>query len=266
MKTLPNVTKKEGLCLVQTKNAENRIREAAKLLGDDEILAKISGIDLIAKELKFHHSCRCSNLSAATRVKKTGQQSSSQQKPDKRAMTELIEYVKTNIILGSRPEYLVSTYERYCLFCEEYEEESTISSARYLGELLKKQFPTDLTISSPVAKKSGSLVHNRRFDYRSIKEVYNFKSSPEGQLVTSALLLRKHLKGVNKNPLSDPLDVDALVRGEGKAPPLAHIFFETLFGGGNRNSETVKRRATAAIDDALFNVHNGQLMPKNIFC
>jgi len=119
-----------------------------------------------------------------------------------------------------------------------------------------------LTISSPVAKKSGSLVHNSRLDYRSIKEVHNFKCSPEGQLVTSALLLRKHLKGVNQNPLSDPLDVDALVRGEGEAPPLAHIFFETLFGGGNRDSETVKRRATAASDDALFNVHNGQLMPK----
>ena len=46
-KTLPNGTK-EGLGTVQSKAAEKKILEAAKLLGENAVLVKISGIDLIA--------------------------------------------------------------------------------------------------------------------------------------------------------------------------------------------------------------------------
>lgn len=52
------------------------------------------------------------------------------------------------------------------------------------------------------------------------------------------------------------------MRGEGDVPELVHLFFQTLFGGRNRDSEAVKQRASSASEDALFIVHNGQLMPK----
>lgn len=260
-KTLSDGTK-EGLGSVQTKNAENKIREAAKLLGDNTVLVKISGIYLIAKEVKFHHSCRSKKLAAAARVKSSGQKSSKNKNTEKQAVTHIFYYVKSHVILDSRPECLKSVYDNYCFLCEVAEEESTISSCQYLGEMLKKQFPNELKISTPDAKKHGSIIHNRLLDYKSIKVVYDFQSSDEGQLVTSALLLRKHLKNVKQTPCSDPLDLESLVSGEGEAPELVHLFFRTLFGVRNRNSESVKRRATSASEDALFIVHNGQFMPK----
>jgi len=52
------------------------------------------------------------------------------------------------------------------------------------------------------------------------------------------------------------------MHGEGEAPELVHLFFRILFGGRNRNSDAVKRRATSASEDALFSVQNGQFMPK----
>lgn len=260
-KTLRNGTK-EGLGSVQTKDAENKIREAAKVLGDNTLLVKVSGIDLIAKEVKFHHSCRSKNLAAAARMKKTGQLSSKSQRTEKQAVVQILDYVKNNVILDSRPERLISVYDRYCLFAEEAEEEPTVSSAQYLGEILKKKFPTELQISVPVAKKQGSIVHSSLLDNKSIQLVYDFKSSDEGQLVTSALLLRKHLKDVKRTPLNDPLDVDSLMRGEGEPPKLADLFFRTLFSGRNGASEAVKRHAKSASQDALFSVHNGQLLTK----
>lgn len=101
-----------------------------------------------------------------------------------------------------------------------------------------------------------------RLDYTSIKVIYDFQASDEGQLVKSALRLCKHLKNVEKIPCRDPLDLESLMRGEGEAPELVHLFFRVLFGGGNRTSESVKRRATSVSEDALFIVHNGQFLPK----
>ena len=157
-------------------------------------------------------------MAAAARIKHIGKQSSKSQKTENQAVTQIFDYVKSHIILDSRPERLISVYDHYCFFCQEAEEEATISSCQYLGEILKKQFPNELRISTPDAKKQGSIIHNSLLDYKSIKVVYDFKSSDEGQLVTSALLLRKHLKDVKKSPLSDSLDLDSRMHGEGEAP------------------------------------------------
>ena len=142
-KTLSDGTK-EGLGSVQTKDAESRIVEAARLLVDNAVLVKISGIDLIAKEVKFHHSCRRKKLTAASRVKS----SKDLNRPiaEKQAVTQIFDYVKSHVIQDSRPERLKSVYDRYCLLCEEVEEDATIGSCQYLGEMLKKRFPNELAI------------------------------------------------------------------------------------------------------------------------
>ena len=44
-----------GKCL--TKDAENSIESAAYAIYDVEMLTKIGKVDLIAKEVKCHHSC-----------------------------------------------------------------------------------------------------------------------------------------------------------------------------------------------------------------
>ena len=45
-----------GSC--ETKEAAESIQNAARILVDEQILAKIAGVDLIAKEAKYHHSCK----------------------------------------------------------------------------------------------------------------------------------------------------------------------------------------------------------------
>jgi hypothetical protein len=50
----------------QTKGAES-IRNAAEALQDEVMMAKLGGIDLIAKEVRYHDTCRKSYLSQAKR-------------------------------------------------------------------------------------------------------------------------------------------------------------------------------------------------------
>ena len=58
--------------------------------------------------------------------------------------------------------------------------------------------------------------------------------------------------------------MDSLLRGEGKSPELVETFHRVLFGGPNMeaHSESVRRRATCAGEDALFIVRNGRVMPR----
>ena len=68
---------------------------------------------------------------------------------------------------------------------------------------------------------------------------------------------------MDKTPFDAPLNINSLKRGEGKDPELVELFFQTLYGGLNAvHSEKVTRRAASDSEDALFNVHNGQLKPK----
>lgn len=111
-------------------------------------------------------------------------------------------------------------------------------------------------------QKKGSIIYSNQLDYKSIKVVYDFKTSEEGQLVSAALLLRRQLQNTKKRPWNDPLDIDSLRQGSCEVPELVTTFFRVLFSGKNRDSDTIKRRAMAASEDAVFNVHNGQLVPK----
>ena len=45
------------------------MKEAATILQDIRLLAKIANVDFIAKEVKYHHSCRKAYLSRAERTR-----------------------------------------------------------------------------------------------------------------------------------------------------------------------------------------------------
>lgn len=263
-KTLPD-GRKEGLGSCQTLEAEAKIREAASILKDINLLTKISGLSsLISKEAQYHHSCRNEKQKAAERLKAIRDGKPKVSSLKNTASMEIMDYVETNILLGSRPEYLKSIYERYMLICDDLELEQQYNSASYLGEVLKKRFCERIQLSSPESKRKGVIVHNSLLDYKSISVVYDYKTSTEGQVTTAALILRKALKSVPKAEVKEPLNIENLLEGEGEAPAIVQTFFRTLYGGPrlHKHSEEIVRRATAASADALFIVKHGRLIPK----
>jgi len=227
---------------LQTKQAAQKIIEIVHTLRQACLLVKVSGVDLIAKEAQFHHSCRATYIRRADRVKSFGLPPIAEEPVHPKFPLDCIySYVKDNIIDRQRPERLASIYEQYTDLCTELEVVPLVSKAQYLGDLLTRKFPDTILLHSPDCCQQGVIVHSTAIEYDSIKAVYDIKSSPEGQVTKVALQLRQALKSVTKEPLLDPLTVEALNNGEGDPPDLVKTFFQTLLGGPNTGQYSVSQ-------------------------
>ena len=106
--------KRESLGDCQTLDSVNAIKNAAKILKDDRILSKIAGIDMIAKEARYHHSCKRLFI---RRADKLGVQSSTclteNNRPHNEAFTTLQKHIEHTIISLSGAELLTSLHSHY---------------------------------------------------------------------------------------------------------------------------------------------------------
>ena len=102
-----------GAC--ETTEAAESILNAAMVKNDTKLLIKIHDVDLIAKECKYHHSCKnkyvksAQNYGTANEVVAENEQ----------ALKKIESYVETNIIDRARPELQTSVFQRYTNFCRE---------------------------------------------------------------------------------------------------------------------------------------------------
>ena len=102
----------ETLGTCETKDSEWKIQEAARTMDDQILLLRIIGIDMIAKEVKYHHSCRSDYLkSAQRRVAKSGIPTAAED--TRNSLEEIHSYIESSVIVNKRPELLTSIYTRY---------------------------------------------------------------------------------------------------------------------------------------------------------
>ena len=144
--------KELGSC--ETKYAAEGIQRAALIREDDKLMAKILGIDLIAKEAKYHHSCKRAYLLAAERTKNQA----SGESINSTSFNAICSYVEKFVISVRRPELLTSLYTRYVIFCEDCNE-TPYSTAQYLMQKLQQKFTDGIKIQSPLGKKTGVIVY-----------------------------------------------------------------------------------------------------------
>ena len=145
----------EELGACETKEAERRIREAARVLKDDKILAKISGVDMIAKEVKYHHSCRSEYLKSAQRC--TAQVAVDEVDTIGSSLDWIHLYIETSVIVNKRPELLTSLYARYLDMCSDI-----------------KHFSSRLKVHSPVHKKLGVIIYNSNMAHDAVRIAYDY--------------------------------------------------------------------------------------------
>lgn len=115
-----NTVEHMGSC--ETLDAADSIQNAAKKLMDRNILGKIAGIDLVAKEAKYHHSCKSAFLLKAKRDPSEPSSMDCQSDESKASnrsicVKNLHAHIETSLINGQRPELLTSLYDRYFDFC-----------------------------------------------------------------------------------------------------------------------------------------------------
>ena len=143
----------EKLSACETESAERSIKEAANALHDDIMLAKTAGIDFVAKEVKYHHSCKSLYLKSAGRVNNPCLKSPS----TGIEIAQICTYVEHSVITNNRPELLTSVHARYVDMCDETGV-SPITSGQYLMKVLQKTFQGRLVIQTPQGKKAGVIL------------------------------------------------------------------------------------------------------------
>jgi len=253
-----------GSC--ETFEACDKIQDAARRLNDQNMLSKTFGTDLIAKEAKYHHSCKSAYLMSANRAASKeqagGDEKDSSSSRKCVALDNIYAYIERSVITGNRPELMTSIYERYLDFCMSTEE-TPLQSTNSLVRNLMSKFKCRVKIQTPFGKKSGNIIYNAETADNAVRLAYDYASTEERTVTKAALILRKQLLAVEKSEIVDNPGLDDLRKGDASAPTLVDDFFKLLYGGitGPKPKE-VERRAQSSSQDALFIVQRGRVKPE----
>ena len=141
-------------------SSQEKVKEAAKVLGDEEMLAQIQNIDFHAKEVKYHNVCKWDYLNRARsaiaqecKVKTKASEIGVHQQ----AFELLLSYVQTSVVDNNRPEYLGSIHKLYCHYVDETVTDSSIEMV----------YPVPKTIGEKIIHAYGDKV---KLDMRSKKQ------------------------------------------------------------------------------------------------
>ena len=91
----------ENLVQCVTTTAEESIKEAANEKNDEEILRQVRDVDLVAKELHYHNTCRRDYTRILSNAHPKGQPSATETQPDIHQEAFLYIYVSTLKTLSS---------------------------------------------------------------------------------------------------------------------------------------------------------------------
>ena len=178
--------KREYLGSLEVESSEVKIKEAAVKLQDNVLLAKISGQDLIAKEIKFHHSCRKAYLNKAQRTETNKEKTP--QVSHQVAFEIVKSYVKQTLVDIQGSEKLLSLHKRYI---DALGIKDTSYKSQNLCDKLLKEFAGVLKTCKS-SNKDGLIIHNHHLRAEAAIRRANFDDNgiKEAALYLRSLILR----------------------------------------------------------------------------
>ena len=137
-----NLGKATETCI--TDQGEKSINDASELLQNNVMLTKLGGVDMKAKEVKYHHSCRRSyiHLCKAAVKKNDFGIISSKMVAHKAAFQELQKHFDATLVANEGAEYLLSLHMRYLALLRD---DDSSYPARSLAHKIKKAYPSELS-------------------------------------------------------------------------------------------------------------------------
>ena len=222
-------------------------------------MAKISGLDLIAKELKVHNSCCKNYFAKAKRVKDARPLKERTLHED--AINETKLYVQETLVENEGAEKLQSIFQRYL---DALGTKETPYTAQKLCEKLLKEFPDSLKTCKKT-NKEGLILYNHLLENEQAIRRANFD---ENNLKETSFYLRKLILSSPKSELPVPLSVDALEVGQANKPDELIQFFSILYTGNTKqlDKESTERLVDSVTDDVIFAVSHGRTKPGKHLC
>ena len=256
--------KREVLGTCMTDMGEESIKNAAELAQDNVMLAKLGGLDMKAKEVRYHHSCRRNYIHhCQTAVQKDDDMMSSKLAAHKAAFQELQKHIDVTLVSNQGAEYLSSLHVRYLTLLGDDE---TTYPARSLADKILKTYPNELT-SHCVSRKTGTIIHNANLSQDAAIRRANFD---DHAVQEAAFYLRSLILKVQsaQDDLPRPITTEALEVGQADPPDAVLEFFRVLYTGSNKPpwDERIERLVKSVSDDVLYVTTRARIKPGKHLC
>ena len=254
---------------------QKNLLEYAEILEDREMIAKVQGIDLIARRAHYHRICRTMYQEEAKeklRKEKRKKETTNWhhiRAAHAEAFTTVCDFVQETII-GARQAYHISELcDLYQSNLSEISEEDTDNMEKIrpgrLSEKIKEEFKESIRVSK-ISERKGTIVHHYQ---QSVTEALDTISEDErrqeDKIKEAAFILRNSIRKCRKRSLPDDMKVEDVLQGEVDTPEIVEKFFSHLITGprsGRGETQRKRRRIDCLSQDSVFAVTDGRFKPK----
>lgn len=254
--------KNEPLSQCMTTDGSRTIILAARKKDDTRILAL--GEDLVAKEARYHNSCRREYI----RVESTDDQDTTTRKKHTETFERLSQFIKNEVIVNKTP---MLASDLFHLYKEEFlslggnREDIDRYTVQGLVTKIKERFK-DITVDKQANKAGNVIFHSSLSSTEAFARLTGISEKVEA-IRCAAMVLRTEILGMPPTKTPSPTSLHTLKENAPMIPDLILFFFRTLVGGlqadtGVESSrDVVERKAMALSSDAIFNCSRGNVKP-----
>jgi len=273
--------KREYECLSTcvTEKAEVSIKKAAEEKADFQLLGKISGIDLRAREARYHESCRKAYVRADNREHhrpsirtQNGEQDSSGQDEHReyreahaKAFEHICKYVESSLLGEGNAETMTMLRDRYVTFLQQYIPGYTNDQFRTarLKERMMKHFGNNIKFWLPNKRTNSELVFPADLNTgEAVETAFEATSSETRVLAEAATILRRNIETTFKNAEESQWPPTAsYLQTEASKPPHSLTEFLTLLltgRSGEQSSDKTRRLCRSFAEDLCSATTRGQ--------
>lgn len=238
------------------------IVRAAKKKHDTRILGL--GEDLIAKEAKYHNSCRRNYV----RQDEDEEAPTSNRKKHNEAFQTLLNFLDGELIKKKKPMLataIFSLYKEEFLALGGTHDDINKYSVQSLMTKVKDHFE-DIVIDKQ-ANKSGNVVFSSSMTSAEAFALLNDSNDAAEKIKSAAMALRREILAMPSSKIPTPTSVHTLKDNAPNIPPLTLLFFRTVIGGmqseprSAHSEDVIERKAVASASDAVFNCTRGTVCP-----
>ncbi len=235
-----NKGQKEKLYLCQSLNMEMGIRQDAVKVKDLNFLGKISTLDFVAKEVRYHQLCRIEFANKAKAEEKKMNVKNAEWHQSRKVHNTAFESLSSfidGIIIKEEEVHLLSDLHRdYMSIYEEADGGMTQHKSNFtehhLAEKISKHYGEKVRIENFPVFGAGKLVFSSSISSEeALLKTTDPSQSALKKIREVALLLRKEILNLVKKPLPEKLTLQDIYEGEIQAPKMLSRFFQYLVAG-----------------------------------
>jgi len=254
--------KNEPLNQCLTEDGCISIISAAKRKCDTRILGL--GEDLIAKEAKYHNSCRRNYI----RQDEDEDVQTSIRKKHNEAFQTLLNFLDSELIKKKKPMLATAIFS---LYKEEFlalgGTNDDINKYSVQSLMTKVKDHLEGIVIDKQAKKSGNVVFSSSMTSAEAFALLHESDDTAEKIRYAAMALRREIFAMPSSEIPSPTSVHTLKDKALNIPPLTLLFFRTLIGGmqseprSASSEDVIERKAVASASDAVFNCTRGAVCP-----